>query len=266
MKITAKSIKEDLARCKTAYLRNDDLRALTSLATALKAATKIRLIGPDRTQVDSQFREAIANINKMEYVIRIAPGPMPYLKGEEAKMLKMLIPLVKRIDEEIKQETLAAMRERKLKIDQCMTRGQKLLEQNNLLEAQRNFREAVELYVDEKGLFPLIASRLIDAGHFKQSLEYTRHAMLQEPNNTRPYDFLQTAVTKTKEFDQANKIMAEARKKYENHPLIFATSAWLEAKQHNYPEAVAFADTTLAADPDNELASSVKKIAEERAS
>ncbi|WP_027185269.1 hypothetical protein [Desulfovibrio inopinatus] len=264
MKITAKTIKEDLARCKSAYLRNDDLRAMTALATALKAYTQVRLIGPDRMQIDSQMRESIANINKMEYVKRLAPGPMPYLKGEEAKMLKLLIPLVKRIDEEIKLETLDAMRERKLKIDQCVLRGQKFLEQENILEAQRNFREAVELYVDEKGLFPLIASRLIDANLFKQSLEYTRHAIIEEPNNSRAYDFLRTAVSKLNEYEQATKMLTEARKKHENHAQILATSAWLEAKQGRYQEALTFADSALAVDPQHDVAQHVRNIVQQR--
>lgn len=104
--------------------------------------------------------------------------------------MKSSRPLAKRIEEEINRETLDAMRERKMRIDHAIIKGTKLLGEGNLLEAQRQFRSAVDDYVDEKGLFPLLASRFIDAGHFKASLEYVKRAIEEAPDNSRAYDFL----------------------------------------------------------------------------
>ncbi len=259
---TAKSIREDLARAKAAYAKNDELRTVQLVANALRAFVAVKPAGPDRTAVEGLLRESFANLGKLPRVRRYAPNGIPYTKGQEAKLANVLIPLARKIEEDINRETLDAMRERKLRIDHAVIKGTKLLAEGNLLEAQRNFRAAVEEYVDEKGLFPLIASRLIDAGHHKASLEYLKRAVEESPDNPRAYDFLLTAAGKAEEWGLAERILLDALAKVGAQPNLDQALALVEARLGNWSEARSAAMRAVAADDRLEEARRVLEAAE----
>lgn len=245
---TGKSIREDLARAKAAYAKNEELRAVQLVATSLKAFVTTKLPGTDRITVEGLLREGLANISKLPRVQKYAPNGIPYVKGQERKLCTFLLPLAQKIEEDINRETINAMRERKLRIDHAILKGSKFLEEGNLLEAQRNFRAAVEDYVDEKGLFPLIASRLLDAGQFKASLEYIRRAVEESPDNARAYDFLLTAAGKAEEWSTAQRILLDVQPKLGAQPLLDQALAVVEARLGNWQEAQHAAKRALAAD------------------
>ncbi len=245
---SAKSIREDLARAKAAYAKNEDLRAVQLVVAALRGFVSVKLPGTDRMTIESQLREALANLSKLERVLRYAPNGIPYAKGNEHKLHASLGALAQKIEADINRESLDAMRERKLRIDHAIIKGGKFLADGNLLEAQRNFRAAVADYVDEKGLFPLIASKLIEAGHFKASLEYVKRAVEEAPDNARAHDFLLTVAAKTEDWPLAERILLEAGQKGLGHPLLDQTLAQVEARLGNWAEAQNAARRAVAAD------------------
>ncbi len=254
MKVTAKSIREDLARAKAAYAKNDEVRVLRLLALSLKAFIALKPAGPDRTAIEGLLREVFGLINKLDHVKKLVPKGVPYLKGQEPKLLAYLIPLAQKVEEEINKESLEAMRERKLRIDQSVIKGRKFLDEDNILEAMRNFRAAVDDYVDEDGLFPLLTSLLIDKGYHKQALEYVKRAIEVSPGNPRSYDFLLTALTGSKEWELGEKILREQLKKTPDQPMVPGHLGFALAKAGKLDEAAAFAQKALAADPGADIA------------
>lgn len=208
---TGKSIREDLARAKAAYSKNDELRAVQLVAVALRSYLAVKLPGSERTTIEGLFRESFSNLNKLPSVKKYVPGGIPYLKGQEPKLAAFTVSLAKKIEGDLACEDIEAMRQRKLRIDHAVIKGTKLLAEGNLLEAQRNFRAAVEEYVDEKGLFPLLASRLIEAGQPKAAFEYLKRALEESPDNPRIYDFLLQAAGKGEEWSLAERLLLEAK-------------------------------------------------------
>lgn len=257
MKATGKSIKEDLARCKAAYLRNEDLRAIAALASALKGFVSVKLGPLEKSEVETQFRDSFANLGKIARVLKFVPKGIPYLKGQEEKLLGYVVALARKVQEDINTETLEQTRQRKGRIDQLLVKGQKLLDDNNLLEAQRCFREAVANHVDEDGLFPLLAVKLQDKGHWKASLEYLKSAVEVSPNNTRAYDLVLTACARLKDPAPGIKVLAEARAKAGDNPLYLSALARLRAKAGQWAEARTAAEAALAAAPGNAEAQKV---------
>lgn len=259
---TAKSIREDLARAKAAYAKNDDLRTLQLLLGALRSFLTVRLAGPDRTTIEGLLRECFANLGKLDRIKQVLPHGLPYVKGQEKQLFAALVPVARAVEDAINREDLDAKRERKLRIDHAIIKGTKLLAEGNLLEAQRNFRAAVEDYVDEKGLFPLLASRLIEAGHFKASLEYVKRAIEESPDNPRAYDFLTMAAGKADEWAGAQRILTEARTKAGPAPLLCQALAVVEARLGDWNAADAAAAQALEADARLEDARKVRALAQ----
>jgi tetratricopeptide (TPR) repeat protein len=259
---SAKTIREDLARAKAAYAKNEDLRSLHLLLGALRSFLTVRLAGPDRTLIEGLLRECFTNLGKLERVKKVLPHGLPYVKGQEKHLYASLVPLARIIEDEINREDLDAKRERKLRIDHAIIKGTKLLAEGNLPEAQRNFRAAVEDFVDEKGLFPLLASRLIEAGHFKASLEYVKRAIEEAPDNPRAYDFLAIAAGKAEEWTGAQRILVEARPRAASSPLYCQALAVVEARLGNWSAAAEAASQALGANPGLEEARKVQALAQ----
>jgi tetratricopeptide (TPR) repeat protein len=258
---SAKSIREDLARAKAAYAKNDDLRTLQLLLSALRAFVTVRPAGPDRITIEGLFRECFSNLGRLDRLKKHLPSGLPYVKGQEKQLYAQIVPLARAIQEELNRESLAAMRDRKLRIDQAIIKGTKLLGEGNLLEAQRNFRTAVDEYVDEKGLFPLIASRLIEAGHFKAALEYVKRAIEESPDNPRAYDFLSAVADKADEWTSAERILQDARREHGQSALLLQCLAKVYARLGRLEEAHETARQALQANPSLEEARKVLSLA-----
>lgn len=265
MNPSGKSIREDLGRAKAAYAKNDEVRFLTLLAHALKAFAAVKVFGPERITIEGLFREVMSIMTKFDHVSRIAPKGLAYVKGQEQALFVQVAALLRKVEEEIRRESLEAMRARKLRIDQFVLKAQKFLTEGNILEAQRNFRAAVDEFVDEKGLFPLIASRLIEAGYHKQSLEYVKRAIEEYPDNARAYDFLLQALSKTGEWDAGEKLLREAGKNAAEVPVYLTNLARVLAKNENWDEAVAAAQKALSLDTRQETARKILALAAKRA-
>lgn len=264
MKPTGKTIREDLGRAKAAYAKNDELRVLLCLLQALKAFVVVKPFGPERTTIEGLFREVFASLARLPHVAAIAPKGLPYAKGQEQKLAGYVAALYKKVDADIQRETLEAMRARKLRIDQFVIKGQKFLAENNLLEAQRNFRAAVEEFVDEKGLFPLITAKLLEAGHHKASLEYVKRAIEEYPDNTRAYDFLMTALGGLGDFEAGEKLLRDVQKKTGDQPLLLANLAMVLARQEKWSEVRDAADKALGLSPSLTVAKKLSALAQKK--
>ncbi|MBF0480470.1 MAG: hypothetical protein HQK81_00715 [Desulfovibrionaceae bacterium] len=261
MTSTPKTIQEDLARAKSFYQRNDVQRSLMSLGSALRGLLECRIAGPEKARIDTMLREGYQNANKFDKVREFAPKGLAYVKGDEKSMLAALLPVVRQIDEALKRESLEAMRARKLLIDQMVIKGNKLLADKNINEAMRCFREAAAEFKDETGLFPLVATRLIDTGNFKQSIEFSRRAVFESPANPRAYDLLQTGLIKSGDWDAGDKFFAEAQKQLGDNAFLLQLLAVVKAKRGDFPGAAAAAAKALALDPALEQAAKILKIA-----
>jgi tetratricopeptide (TPR) repeat protein len=261
---SAKSIREDLARAKAAYAKNDELRAVQLLAVAFRSFVTVKLPSSDRIPIEGLFRECLTNISKLDGVKKYAPNGIPYVKGQEPKLAAYVVTLAKKLEADLAEEGLEAMRQRKLRIDHAIIKGTKFLAEGNLLEAQRSYRAAVEDFVDEKGLFPLIASRLIDAGHHKASLEYLKRSLEESPENPRNYDFLMLVGGKGEEWAAVERLLLDARPKNGTPALYDQTLAVAAARLGHWDLAQAAAGQALAADPKLEDAKRVLAAASQK--
>ena len=262
---TGKSIREDLARAKAAYAKNDELRAVQLVAMAMRSFLSVKLPGSERMPIESLLRECFGNISKLPSVKKYVPNGIPYVKGQEQKLAAFAVTLAKKIESDLGSEDIEAMRQRKLRIDHAVIKGTKLLAEGNLLEAQRLFRAAVEDYVDEKGLFPLIASRLIEAGQPKAAFEYLKRALEEAPENPRVYDFLLLAAGKGEEWALAERLLLEAKDRGGACALHDQSLALAAAKLGHWDVAQTAAAQALVTDPKLEDAKRVLAAARKHA-
>jgi len=261
---SAKIVEEHLSRAKVAFLKGETLKPLVSLAEALKLVLTKNIPSMDMPRIGSLLRENFQNMSKMEAVKKIHPAPFIYKKGEEKNLLRTLLPVIKGVREEMERESLEAMRERKMKIDQFIIQGRKYLEKNNILEAQRSFRGAVEEYVDEDALFTIIADNLVTAGYSKEPLEYLKRALEIDPENRKACELAYVAFEKAGDFSAAEGFFESTVKKRGETAHLLLGLGRARVKLKKFPEAMEAAKKALDLDPDLAMAQKIIALAERK--
>ena len=260
----AKIVEEHLSRAKAAFFKGETLKPLLSLAEALKLVVTRNIPSMDMPRIASLLRENFQNIGKIEAVKKIHPAPFIYKKGDEKKLLAALISVIKKVREEMERETLEAMRQRKMKIDQLIIQGRKYLEKKNILEAQRSFRGAVEEYVDEDAMFLVIADSLVSAGYSKEPLEYLKRALEIDPDNRKACELAYAAFEKAGDFSAAEVFFQNAVQKHGETAHLLLGLARARMKLKKFPEAADAARKALALDPGLAVAQKIIALAKRK--
>ncbi|MDY7000379.1 MAG: tetratricopeptide repeat protein [Thermodesulfobacteriota bacterium] len=261
---SAKIVEEHLSRAKVAFLKGETLKPLLSLAEALKLVLTQKISSMDMPRIGSLLRENFQNMTKMEAVKKIHPAPFIYKKGEEKNLLRALLPVIKKVREEMERESLEAMRQRKTKIDQLIIQGRKYLEKKNILEAQRSFRGAVEEHVDEDAMFTIIADNLITAGYSKEPLEYLKRALERDPDSRKACELAYAAFEKAGDFSAAEGFFENTVKKRGESAHLLLGLGRVQMKLKKFPEAGAAAKKALTLDPGLAMARKIIALAERK--
>lgn len=175
--MTTREIREQLGRVKPYYLRNETLRALAAIVSALNAlgntVPPMDLRGP--------LREAISLITRDSQVKELLKAPIIYQPGQEKAILAQLVPIYKVLQEAENFESREDALNRKVQLDQAYNLGLRHLEQNRVSEADAEFARALTFYKDEHRIFCMIAKALLDAGEIRRAYPYAKRALESQP-------------------------------------------------------------------------------------
>ena len=261
----AKLAIEHLNRAKAAYLKGETLRPLVSVAEAVKVMATSTIHSMDIGPVATLLREMLGSLVKDEKVRKFVAGSLGYVKGQEKQLYTALASAARKLKEEMDRETLEAMRERKLKIDRAIIGGQKLLDQGNVPEAQRSFREAVELHVDEDAMFLIIPDKLQKANCFKESLEYLKRALKINPSERKACELAAEAYVQISDPAAGVALFTDLALKGGDGPHFHLALARLNLAAKKLPEAAAALKKCLELEPGQpdakRLAAQIKKAA-----
>lgn len=175
--MTIREIREQLGRVKPYYLRNETLRALAALVSALNAlgntVPPMDLRGP--------LREAISLITRDAQVKESLKSPIIYQPGQEKAILAQLAPIYKKLHDAENTESHEDALNRKTQLDQAYNQGLRHLEQNRISEADAEFARALTFYKDEHRIFCMIAKALLDAGEVRRAYPYAKRGAEAQP-------------------------------------------------------------------------------------
>ncbi|MEG2173629.1 MAG: hypothetical protein RRY29_10310 [Desulfovibrionaceae bacterium] len=168
--MTIREIREQLGRVKPYYLRNETLRALAALVSALVGMGNT----PPTADVRGPLREAIQLISRDPQVKERLTGPLIYQPGHEKAILALLIPIYKAMHAAENAETHDEALARKVQLDQSYTQALRHIEQNRISEADAEFSRTLTFYKDEHRIFFMIAQALLAAGEVRRAYPYAK--------------------------------------------------------------------------------------------
>ena len=176
-----RQIWENLGRVKPYYLRNETLRALSSLIAGVQGS--LTLAGGLPTDVRSPLREAVQLMCRDELVKKHSEVQLAYQQGQERQLLTTLTTLYRHIEAELNSEDDATAMARKQRLDQALNQGLRSLEAGRVSEADEYFQAAVANYRDERRLFFYIGKSLMDANAAKRAVPYLRRGAEINPDD-----------------------------------------------------------------------------------
>lgn len=245
----ARTIKEHLARARGYFHNHDVLRAILSMAAGLKQLVESQVFGVARMEIGSLVVEMTQNLNRTDEVKRHLPEGLEYAKGKEKRLLVGLIKVIKGIKEDAAHETPEQIRERKLKLDRALIRGQKLLDSGKPGEAEAAFQEALTFYVNEHKVFGYIAVKLLKVDLARQAIKYLRQALEKDGDDPQPYLKTAEAHLKLQEPDKAEAILNTAMERFADDPEVYSLIAQTLEAKGQFKEALAAAEKALSIEP-----------------
>lgn len=186
-----KEIREHLGRVKVAYLRNDVMRALASAIMGVKGVASL---SQPPTDLKSLVREAVQLLARDNTIKQFCKGSLMYTAGQERQLLAVLANTYKALIDEQNREDQEQARARKLKLDQMLNLGTRLLAQGQVSEADHAFTEAANQYRDEHRLFAFIGKALLDADEPRRALPYLKKGLEAAPEDVMLRDLLAQAM------------------------------------------------------------------------
>jgi len=266
MSIESKNISEHLARARGYIQRNDPSRALGSFMVGLKGSMENRLLGREKIDFEVAVREVAQLLMRNDTVQQFLPDGINYQPGQEKRLLLQIAEGLKRLHAHLRKGNIEENRSRKLRLDQAVIRGQKMLASGRPDEADASFQEALSLYVDEIALFPLLGSKYMDAGMPRQALPYLKQGLSLHPGDQPTLTHLVRAYEELKDFGQALQYQRELLDVYGETPDRLLKMADLLALSRDHAGALKTAQRILELNPNfvkaKRLINRVKKTME----
>ncbi len=178
----SRGIKEQLARIKVYYLKNETLRALGCAVLGIKGIIQLGITPP--TEMRGLIREGVQLLSRDETIRQHLRAPLVYQPGQERQVLAQLASVYKILHEALGREDRQTAFARKQKIDQNLNLGLRLLAQGQVSEADAAFAEAVKYCRDEFTLFKIIGKALVGAHEERRAAPYVKKALEAFPRDT----------------------------------------------------------------------------------
>ncbi|QJB55099.1 tetratricopeptide repeat protein [Pseudodesulfovibrio sp. zrk46] len=263
-KITAKEIREDIARSRAYAKKSDYLRTLASLANAMKGLLTSQIFGAEKFEIHAHLDEALRDLNKMKMIRKLFPAGLKYQKGKEKAFYQTLMRLHKKLESAMEKARVTKLRKRLAVLDDNMIKAASLVKADQQLEARKLFRKISEYFQDIEGIDSDIGNRLTTFGMFAEAVEYLTKAIEVQQNDVRAHNALIQCYEGMNEVDKAMAAVKDAMRYVGASENLYLRMAKLHLTKREWSEVYNNAKAALDKNPLNAEASKLMKQAEPR--
>jgi len=261
-KITAKEIREDIARARSYANRSDYLRTLNFLANAVKGLATSQLYGPEKFEIHAHLTEALRDLNGMKMIAKLFPAGLKYEKGKEKAFYMTLIRLHKKLGEAMEKARVTKLRKRLTVLDDNMIKAAKLVEAGDQIEARKLYHKIAEYFQDIEGIESDIGNRLTMFGMFPEAAAYLTKSLKKAAADVRAHNALILCYEGMEEVDKAMEAIKEAMRRIGASEGLYLRMAKLHLKKLEWGEVYNNAKAALDKNPLNAEAEKLVKKAE----
>lgn len=262
--VTAKDIREDIARSRAYANKSDYLRTLECLANAIRNLLTSQVFGAEKFEIYAHLDEALRDLNKMKMIKRLFPKGLSYRKGKEKAFYQTLVRLHKKLGLAMEKARVTKMRKRLAVLDDNMIKAAALVKDGNQLEARKLYRKISEYFQDIEGIDSDIGNRLTLFGMFPEAVEYLTKALEAMPTDVRAHNALIQCYEGMNETDKAMEAIKETMRRVGASENLYLRLAKLHLAKREWGEVYNNAQAALERNPLNPEAKKLAKKAEPR--
>lgn len=261
-KVSAKSIREDIARAKSYAKKSDYLKTLSCLARAIRGLLTSQVYGAEKFEIYSHLDEAMRDLNKMAMIKRLFPKGLNYQKGKEKAFYNTLMRLHKKLGEAMEKARLTKQRKRLAVLDDNMIKAAALVKAGNQLEARKLYRKISEYFQDIDGIDSDIGNRMTQFGMFAEALEYLTAVLKKTPSDIRANNAIILCYEGMHETDKAIDAIKETMRWVGASENLYVRLAKLHLEKREWGEVYNYAKAAHDRNPLNSDAEKLMKKAE----
>ena len=257
MTITAKDIREDIARAKAFIQRDDLLRSLGALRNALHLLARSQIFGVERFEIDALLDEALREVSGHKTLKKVLPSGLKHARGKDALLYRTVKKLHEKLEQAMERARVERQRKNMDELDGLLISAQDKLKEKDEMEARKLFRRASERFKDIPGLYSDIGTRMMMGGLLQEATEYLNRALEQNPRDQRAHSSLIACLEGLGEPVKAEVALKSAIKYLGKHEPLMLRLAKLSLSQRNWSQAVELSEQVLEKNP---LSSPARKI------
>jgi len=261
-KVTAKEIRENIARARAYANKSDYLKTLSCLAVAIKGLVTSQIFGSEKFEIYSHLDEALRDLNKMTMIKRLFPQGLKYTRGNERAFFQTLTRLHKKLQEATEKARLTKQRKRLSVLDDNLIKAEALIKADNPLEARKLYRKISEFFQDIEGIDSDIGNRLAMFGLHAEAVEYLNKALKERGSDARAHNALVLCYEALGEDEKAMEAIKEAMRRIGASESLYLRLAKLHLKKREWGQVFNNAQAVIDRNPLNTEAQKLVKMAE----
>jgi tetratricopeptide (TPR) repeat protein len=262
--VTAKDIREDIARARAYAGKSDYLKTLRCLANAVRGLVTSQVFGAEKFEIYAHLDEALRDLNKMKMIKRLFPDGLRYERGREKAFHQTLVRLHGKLGEAMEKARLTKMRQRLAVLDDNMIKAGRLVQEGNKLDARKLYRKISEYFQDIEGIDSDIGNRLTMFGMFPEAVEYLAKALEASPGDTRAHNALILCYEGMNEAGKAMEAIKEAMRRLGPSEGLYLRLAKVHLVRREWGEVYNNAQAALDRNPLNSEAQKLVRQAESK--
>lgn len=264
MSVSAKTIREDIARARAYAAKDNYLKALAALARALQGLNGSQVFGREKFEVQALLEEAFRDLNGMKMIEKLFPKGIKYQRGKEKAAYVTLKRLHDKLEEAMEKSKLARQRKRLAVLDDNLLKAQELIKKGDPLEGRKLFRKASEYYTDIEGLDSDIGTRLLMGGLPGEAVEYFKRALDKYASDQRAHNGIIMAYEALGEMEKAAEAIKDAMRRLGGSESLQLKLAKISVERRDWSEAYNNAKSVMERNPLNTEAEKIIKQVEPR--
>ncbi|WP_238528185.1 hypothetical protein [Pseudodesulfovibrio mercurii] len=260
--MTAKEIREDIARARAYAKKNDYLRTLKCLANAIRGMVTSQVFGAEKFEIQAHLEEALRDLNKMKMIRKLFPDGLTYRKGREKAFFQTLMRLHKKLGEAMEKARVAKLRKRLGVLDDNLIKAARLIQAGQPLEARKLYSKIAEYFQDIEGIHSDIGNRMALFGLFAEAVPYLNRALEIQNSDMRAHNALILCYEGLHENDKAMAAIKDAMRWLGPSENLYLRLAKLHLQKREWGEVFNNAKAAYDRNPLNTEAARLMKQAE----
>lgn len=223
-----------LARAKSLLRRDETLRALEALISALESYSPQQMPGKARFEIEVTIQECVSELNRQpgvrslfEALAKSKDAFVPYTPGKEKKLLGVLTLLNKALLESIEAKERGKEEESAKRRSTLEQKGLEHLKAGDAPRGKASLRVLAEEFGHQPGVLAQAGEWLMEHKLFFDAAEMFEQAMEQFPREGKAYGLAALCYREMHEFEKCESVYLAAIKAFGRHPKTLLNLATL---------------------------------------